>query len=358
MIMSQHRRTLPLRQRGFTLIEIMVALAISAVLLGGIIQVFVSLKQTDKISSSLSRMQESARVATDILSYDARLAGYAGCIDPMLGDAVDIIANNAPIQAANFLDSSLQGWEVTAAGWGDTVGLGDIDGTGSRNARTSSDVFRVQHFSTANVPLASAMANRSSDITIASNILGLEDGDLAVVADCQYSSLFRVSGISGDPVTISHADTDNNSNELTTEYGFNALLTTFVSNTYFVGDTGRRNINGDIIYALFMRDSSGNVEEIVEGIEHMQIRYGHEFNNNNIRFVNASDGTLAWNAVTSIKIALLLASNERILEQDDNTRFTLQDVEIARTGTTITYANDRRLRRAINISINLRNRRI
>jgi hypothetical protein len=107
-----------------------------------------------------------------------------------------------------------------------------------------------------------------------------------------------------------------------------------------------------------MRDSSGNVEEIVEGIEHMQIRYGHEFNNNNIRFVNASDGTLAWNAVTSIKIALLLASNERILEQDDNTRFTLQDVEIARTGTTITYANDRRLRRAINISINLRNRRI
>jgi len=358
---------LPMQQSGFTLIEIMVALAISALLLGGIVQVFSTLKQTDKLSNALSRIQESSRVAYDVITYDARLTSYIGCADPIVKDGLTTKANGAPIYNGNYVNSSLWGTDVTAAGWGTAAGLdmgsapNPINGTGARNARPNSDVIRFQHLSTDHVFLGSNMSTSGSNIVLSSNSLGLAAGDLAVVANCNYGDLFKISSISSSPVTVTHTATDNNSANMTFNYTTAATVSAFISNTYFVASTGRTNSNGDPIYGLYLRDLKGNVNEVVEGVEFMRVLYGQKLNlsTQNVRYVPASDSTLDMSQVTSIKIAFMLTSTERVLDSDDTNRYTLLDETIANTsGTTITYPNDRRLRRVVNMTIQLQNRRI
>jgi type IV pilus assembly protein PilW len=66
------------KQFGMTLIELMVALAIGAFLMIGAITVFMQTRTTFRVTESLSRMQENARFAIDIIEPDVRMAHYWG----------------------------------------------------------------------------------------------------------------------------------------------------------------------------------------------------------------------------------------------------------------------------------------
>lgn len=61
---------------GFTLIEIMVALVLGLLILNAVIQVFLSTRQSARIQSAASQMQEDGRMAMEILNRYIRLAGY------------------------------------------------------------------------------------------------------------------------------------------------------------------------------------------------------------------------------------------------------------------------------------------
>lgn len=65
-------------QRGMTLIELTVAMAIGLFLIGGALYVYAQSKNTYRASDSLARLQESARFAMDALEPDIRLARYWG----------------------------------------------------------------------------------------------------------------------------------------------------------------------------------------------------------------------------------------------------------------------------------------
>ena len=64
------------RQSGLTLVELMVALVLGLLLLGGVTNVLVSSKQTFQANDDLGRVQENGRFALDILISDIRMAGY------------------------------------------------------------------------------------------------------------------------------------------------------------------------------------------------------------------------------------------------------------------------------------------
>ena len=55
-------------QRGFTLIELMIAMLIGVFLMAGIIQIFISAKQGYRLQENLSRLQENGRFAMDFLA--------------------------------------------------------------------------------------------------------------------------------------------------------------------------------------------------------------------------------------------------------------------------------------------------
>lgn len=64
------------RQRGLTLIEMMVAMAIGVFLTWGAIQMYASSKRNYTASESMSRLQENGRFALETIEPDVRMAGY------------------------------------------------------------------------------------------------------------------------------------------------------------------------------------------------------------------------------------------------------------------------------------------
>lgn len=68
----------PRHCRGFSIIELMVALVITLILLSGIAQIFLSSKKSYTIQNTLGRQQENGRYASETLAKDLRRAGYWG----------------------------------------------------------------------------------------------------------------------------------------------------------------------------------------------------------------------------------------------------------------------------------------
>jgi type IV pilus assembly protein PilW len=65
-----------IRARGFTIIEIMVALAMTSVLLLGTATLFASSHRGGQVQTTVSDLTATGRFALDVLSRDLRMAGY------------------------------------------------------------------------------------------------------------------------------------------------------------------------------------------------------------------------------------------------------------------------------------------
>lgn len=65
-------------ERGFTLIEMMVAMAIGLVLILGAVNIYAQGRQSFRTAESIARIQENARFALDLMGPDIRLVNYWG----------------------------------------------------------------------------------------------------------------------------------------------------------------------------------------------------------------------------------------------------------------------------------------
>lgn len=86
------------KPRGFSLIELMVAITVGLILIAIIAQIYLSSKQTYRSQDDLSRMQEEGRYAIEMLSRYARLAGYHP--DPKQDMATAFPATSYPIEGS------------------------------------------------------------------------------------------------------------------------------------------------------------------------------------------------------------------------------------------------------------------
>lgn len=129
------------KQRGMTLIELTVAMAIGLFLIGGALYVYSQSKNTYRASDSLARLQESARFALDTLEPDIRLARYWG-----LNSEPALIT--APAGLVATCDGAAADWalaDLSAAveARDDTYDLGCP--TFNDSPRDGSDVLIVRH---------------------------------------------------------------------------------------------------------------------------------------------------------------------------------------------------------------------
>jgi type IV pilus assembly protein PilW len=63
-------------QTGISMIEIMIAMLIGIFLTGGLIQMFITSKNTNKLQDAVSRVQENGRFAVEFITEDVRMADY------------------------------------------------------------------------------------------------------------------------------------------------------------------------------------------------------------------------------------------------------------------------------------------
>jgi type IV pilus assembly protein PilW len=71
---------LPIREEsGFSLIELMLALMLGLIVIGGLGQIYVGGRDTNRIIDNTTLLNDNGRVAMELLARDARLAGFFSC---------------------------------------------------------------------------------------------------------------------------------------------------------------------------------------------------------------------------------------------------------------------------------------
>lgn len=331
-------------QRGVGLVEIMIAIAISAVLLTGVIQIFLSSKQTYRVVEATSRMQENGRFAVQFLSEDLRMAGYSGCYQGDTGGIETIL--NDPNNYNWDLSTPLEGNEWNGAGWTPA-----LDPLIAGQVLNGTDVVTTRGLASDGIGLVSPYSD-SAQLFIDPAADNINDGDIMMVTDCKNASMFQTTNqqAAGGKINIVHSSaggwTPGNSTPLmSNSYGADAELARFESNVYYIG-TGasgepalfrQRLITGGVMQA----------QELIDGVENMQILYGEDTDSDDVanRYVSVDNVTDMAN-VSSVRISLLLRTGDNIASQAQTYTYDGQT----------TTAGDLRMRRVFTSTIKLRNR--
>jgi type IV pilus assembly protein PilW len=348
-------------QKGLSLIELLVALALSATLILGIFTVYMDSSQTSRLSTSLARIQESARIGVDIIARDLRMVGFQGCADPD-DVTMNVIADNPP--TSDFFATTLRAWEVTGPNWAAGTEFDDL--SIESNARVGSDVIAVQRGEIANVELTGNVTSVNANVQVAgADVNQFSQNDMVLISDCESADLFRISSTPSSG-TWAHASNVNSSNNLSQAYNEDSRVMRFSSTIYYVADTGRDDSLGEDIYALYRaRDNLLNaatptfqIDELVEGVESLQIELGEQLPSNSFRYATADDGSLDMTRVVAARIGLLVSDSERVRDDNDQASYDLPgELITAASGSgAVKHPEDRRLRRSFITTVTLRNR--
>lgn len=350
-----HSSSLARREHGFTVIELMVAMAISLLLLGGVVAIFTSSKTTYERVERLSRIQENGRFALDAIVRDIRSAGYIGCARP--STFVNTLNNTAAL-AWNF-DQPIQGYEFqSGTAWAPALPASFTSAAGGAVNGSDALVLRVPAAAntSASLRLTDKMASPSAPLKIAP-VAGSLPGPLKaneqviMVADCHARAVFEITDYDKATGTIEHdgpsaatpTTPGNASGDLGHAFEANSQVVPMRTVAYYVATSAGRT-------GLWRISGSGAAEELIDGIERMELRFGEDTNADRIADTyRTADAVANWNNVVNISLALLVRSSDAYGSERDVNTYNLLDK-------TFTAAGDRHVRQVFVTTATLRNR--
>ena len=313
----------------------MISLTLGLMIIGGVTGIIISTSQSNRTNQALSEMQESARIAFELLSRDIRQAGGHPC--------------GNDIQVVNILNSANEGqqtpwefnWSRPLMGYGPS---NTIPGVTNRSANTDaislvggdqSGIF-VSNYSESN-----SGANFRVGWPANLNGHGFRPGEILFVCNQLQGTIFQMTGPSGQnaeanlivansggsqkpgnctkgfgPVIINqNGKCDTNGNR--GPYSQNAIISSIRSNAWYIGDNGRLNEGGRSLYRVRLGTSSEDSvlisEEISAGVSDMKIEYRVGSSD---QFLTAGSIT-QWNDVNAVKITLTVQSQMNNVSSDN-----------------------------------------
>lgn len=292
--------------KGFSLVELMVALALSLVIGVAVMQTFLASKTTYRMQDAMSRLQENGRFAVSQLASEIRMAGYMGCL--RLDEVkVNIMADPAPAGIADLLGSLIA-----------VRGENDVDASNEWGASANTDVLMLHKAVGTSMQLVGNINPNNANIQIAGNGEGLKQDDTAIISDCTSADIFRVVNkptSSDQKTTITHSSGGNYGSKLSKVYGKDAEVLRFELVSYYVKETSRKSPAGQAVRALYVKrkqelSSLAAVEtELVEGVQDLQIEYGLRTGTSLVadQYLPAAAG-IEWGKVVSVRFRLLMQS--------------------------------------------------
>lgn len=308
------------RDRGFTLIEMMVSMVLGLVIIGGATGVIIANRQSYRTNEALSQVQESARTAFELLARDVREAGISGC-------------DNTG-RMANVLDTppgGLRWWQT----W---FGMAGYDGgqvnpavpissaVGERVDGTDSVI--VQGIKGMGLTVETHEAS-SANFKINATSTNFVIGDILIVCDFDHAAMFQVSNYNSSNVTLVHQTGStvspgnytkglgyppiHSTNGNTYSYGPNSQIARLSSVAWYIGNNGRTDEGGRSLYRRSLGAAATVItEEVVAGVTNLEIQYREQGFND---FRDAAAIGNWWN-VTAVMITLTVQSADRRVSTD------------------------------------------
>ncbi len=376
------------RSRGFSLVELLVAITIGAIILGGAITLFVNNRDTYKTTNELSRLQETARYALGMMVKDIRMAGYFGC-----ADRLDTVTDNTGAAAGDLWNPTnpIEGWEGGVAGNYLPSNVAGVPGAGGAGFGSFVDNIADNPGTTDGddgwvlalgglVPdsitlryLAGSMndavgaagtldyqvtldaSNGASSVITVDSAVGFSVNQVAAISDCGGSDVFQIDAVNtGPPATVEASALSRGYNAVS-----NPMIAPFVGVRYYIGANGRSpNPTTDPYPSLYRAivTPGGLAEapqELFEGIESLQLLYGEDTNADGApdSYANA-DSIGSWTNVVSVQLSILVRTIDQQGRADasniDTNTYPLNNV-------VFDPVNDRRRRRVFTTTIMVRN---
>ncbi|WP_444959294.1 PilW family protein [Microbulbifer sp. ZKSA002] len=288
-------------QRGLSLVELMIGILLGSLLLLGVLQIFQSNSDTFRMQDGFSRVQENGRFAVDLLSKEIRLADYWGCAPDQ-----DSIENRLDTTDAFLTSIGSDGVQGVDNASGITVG--------TTNVLDGSDVLILGGVIDACGGSGRMLDPSGGDLVVSSNC-PVEAGDVVLVSTCINGDIFTITNIDAavgagnrtlkHDVSATSGWVNNQSDALQEVYGADASIFQPYQKTYFVA------VNTAGTNSLFVSDENGSVQELVPGIEDMQVSYGRDTTGSGIvdTWQGASATLTEMSEVVAIKLELLVASD-------------------------------------------------
>lgn len=308
------------RQRGLTLVELLVAMALGLLLLAGVIQVVLGSKRSYQANLALGELQESGRLALEAMARDLRNTGFIGGCPGGLVNATG--AEGAPFALER---SGIEGYGTGAptTSW---VPSGRLANT---------DALLLRYAAEPALEAKSILGNR---LNLAS--AGAVAGAFYLLSDQQSCLLLRNAGNASS--LLADRSLEHFLVPATRVYQYRYAI-------YWI----RRNDDGTS--GLFLSDNSQtsdkqNTEELVNGVAGMSLRYGVAGVAGDVVVAYKAAREMAaadWRRVRTVRVSLLLQSQARDVDEAPKT--------LEFDGRVLAPNAERRLRLVMGSTIALRN---
>jgi len=303
-------------QSGFSIVELMIAVALGIILSWAILDVTLNSSRTSRQVELTSEMVENGRYLTTLLRSELQLAGFFGRLENYSSGATAQPDKCTGISTANLINGmTFPLWGADDVSAGTTTCNGDVLLTGS-------DVLLI----------------RRANTNAVNSTAGLDNAQ-------HYLQ---------ETITASVLDTGANSGNfiLTEADGSVANIREYHQAIYYVNDNNEFN-------RLNLINGAYAVERLVEGVDDFQLVYGIDRSGDGI--ANADGGNAAyvelpssaaeWENVVSVKVFLLLSSTSNAPGLNDPKTYAYAD----KAGITFSDSKKRRLfstvARLTNVSI-------
>ncbi|MDE0660630.1 MAG: PilW family protein [Gammaproteobacteria bacterium] len=293
------------RQRGFSMLELLIAAALGIVLIAAVIQLFAGSGRGNAALAGQARLQESARHAVALLSRSARSAGYLGCGG---GDRLVNTVNATWREIVEFdVSRPVEGFDGTDTGWTPdivvlpTVGGSALAFSGNRidpaELRRGSDIVVFRRLEAPGRPLARSLATTQDPLTgkRADPLVAFDDefafvaDDFVVISDCRQAALFRIGAINevGRVAALTRPpgrDPFANLAELSLSHDEQpfggavgpegAGVGRVITEVYFVARGAGVNNRSETVWSLWRKTGAARAAEMVQGVDDLQVLFG------------------------------------------------------------------------------------
>lgn len=317
---TQQNATKPRKQAGFSMVELMIATVLGALIVAGLINLFIANRKAYQVQSGNDFLQENLRIATDRLGWSIRMADYWG------GSKANSVTGTG-------------GSTVTAKGacngsWATAV-----------QSNTSGGGGVYGYDGAATFPLDATCIDGAGNYVPGSDVLVLRyaDPQLLSPGPADATTPAESATISGNPKAVFLLSTPSVSAQLfsgsvptTTTAKLQRYVQALDLDMYYLrpcsviatGATCQATDDGGLPLPTLMRmylkpDGTFATEPVVQGIEQIKFEYGVPDPVTNApayQTASAVKGSGLWGSVVSVRISLVAVSPVR-------------DTSLPRTGT-------------------------
>ncbi len=357
------------RVRGFTLVELMVAMVLALLILAAIGGLYVSTKQTFRVQDNTSGIDEVLRAIEEDMSREIRKAGYFGCFrwKPVTstgaGDKFGLTAR-LPVSQTNKYPIPMDG---TSPKLGEDHDVRGGASTSTTVAPLQSTVNLVPGTEYLSVSYGQPLAYLSSSMTtgidklILNRKIPVKNGQPLLLSNCDAMTLMRADQ-DGPRDDIAHDPAAGDNVSLGdpiwayTLFAQGSTLMSLQSSVFFLGQK-----SGDppTLYLLSPDDTTNPAQPLAANVEQLNFLYGVDTGANYLTYKTAADvaGGGEWKAVRAVKVGLVVRSaDDNVSENAANA-----GVNFVWNGAAGRYdanntATDRRMRKAHVFTVAIRGR--